>query len=177
LELVVQALLLSSSILSSFWINSWQNNEVHNHRCLITLYLWLNMWVSCWIIPFSILNETPQFINHLLLNLKWNEWTILIVCAFIWHNLQANPFVCVGITCGLFNCPLSCPCYALCATFFWYFWFTYMFFGTVNPLTLFYSWFMGCTLILLPKNYCPCEHENPWFCSFELILYMIDGLP
>jgi len=137
---------------------------------LITLYLWLNMWVAYWIIHFNILNGTPQFINHLLSNLKWNEWTILIVCAFVWHNLQANPFVCVGITCELFDCPLLGPCYAFCATFPWWF------FGTVDPLTLFCNWFMGCTLILMPKVYCPCEHKNPWFCLFELILYMIDGL-
>jgi hypothetical protein len=94
------------------------------------------MWVSFWIIPFSILNETPQFINHLLSNLKWNEWTILIICAFVWHNLQANPFVYVGITCELFDCPLLSPCYALCATFPWWFWFTYMFFGTFNPFEI-----------------------------------------
>jgi len=40
------------------------------------LYLWLNLWVCWWITPLVILNRTSQFINCLLSNFRWNEWTI-----------------------------------------------------------------------------------------------------
>jgi len=148
----------------------------------------LILWIHYQIIPLKFLNRTPQFINHLLSNFRWNGWfngfivkellwvfwtkfhnssficywvsnemnrQLWIICAFVWHNLQASLFVCDSATYGLFGCLPWCPYYAFCATLFFWSWFTYTFIHITNPLTLLCCWFMVCMLILLPKVFSP----------------------
>ncbi len=146
------------------------------------MYLWLIMCICSQIIPLNILNITPQLINHVLSNFKWNGWfngfvdkdcfwifstkfnnssivccwtsnevngRLWIICAFVWHNLQANPFVYVNATYGLFGYLPWCPYYAFCATLPCWYWFVYTFIRVTNSLALLCCWIMVCTLILL----------------------------
>jgi hypothetical protein len=58
-----------------------------------------------------------------------------IVCVCILLNLHANPFVCVGTTCGLFSHPPSGPCCAFYIAFSCQSWFTCTFSRAINPST------------------------------------------
>lgn len=126
-------------------------------------------WICYQITPLSILSIIPELINHLILNFKWNERTIVNNMCI--HMIQFTSKSVYLHRYNLWNtqCPPLDPYYTFYATLPYWSWFACTLIDTTDPLTLFLCWFMVCILIPLLKVHGTICLNQIW--------YKIDELP
>ncbi len=108
-------------------------------------------WIWCQITPLNILNITPQLVNHLILNFRWNERIIMNNMCI--HMIQfTSKSICLHRY-NLWNtqCPPLNPSYTFYATLLYWPWFACTFIDTTDQLALLLCWFMVRILIPLLK--------------------------